>query len=113
LDFPQGALNQNTEIVVTGDFMFWWTLQNIYEFLPSMDFDIPVPIEIRYFNLDNINPDRVKLTYFDEEDQSWKLACHMTHYPDEHCFRGQVEHFSRYSLSTNNRPLQEVILQPN
>jgi len=113
LNFPAGALDESTNVVVSGDFMFWWTLQNIYDFQPDIEFNVPVPIEIRYFNLENINPDRIKLTYFDEEEQCWKLACHMTHYPDEHCFRGQVEHFSRYSLSTNNRPLQEVILQPN
>lgn len=113
LHFPPGALPHLEEITVTGDFMFWWTLQNIYEFLPSMSFDIPVDIEIRYFNLDGIDPDKVKLVYYDENTGKWCLATHMTHYPDEHCFRGQIQHFSRYSLSTNNRPLQGTTLQPS
>ncbi|MCD4655543.1 hypothetical protein K8T06_16605 [bacterium] len=113
LDIPSGALNISTEIVVSGDFMFWWTLQNTYDFQPSLEFSIPVDIEIRYFNLNGIHPDRVKLTYYDEEAQCWQIACHMTHVPDEHCFRGQIEHFSRYSLSTNNRPLQGASLDQN
>ncbi|MBN1295515.1 hypothetical protein JXA80_01965 [bacterium] len=113
LFFPIGAINQATEITVTGDFMFWWTIQNIYEFSPDIEFQVPVDIEIRYFNLDGIDPDRVKLVYFDEELEKWRLACHMTHFPAEHCFRGQVDHFSRYSLSTNNRPLQGMPIQPN
>jgi len=113
LYFPTGALQQLVEVTVSGDFMFWWTLQNIYEFMPCMSFELPVDIEIRYFNLDGIDPDRVKLVYYDEDTGKWRLATHMTHYPEEHCFRGQITHFSRYSLSTNNRPLQGVPLQPN
>lgn len=113
LNFPEGALNDVTEITVTGDFMFWWTLQNIYEFHPSMNFNVPVDVELRYFNLDQIDPERVKLVFYNEETQKWQIACHMTHFPEEHCFRGQIDHFSRYSLSTNNRPLQGTTLQPN
>jgi len=109
LDFPVGALNQQEEITVSGDFMFWWTIQNIYNFEPDMTFDEPVAIELRYFNLEGINPNRINLSFYDEEMGRWRVATHMDHFEDEHCFRGEITHFSRYSLSTNNVPLEEFI----
>ena len=112
LFFPPNALNDLVNVQVTGDFMFWWTLENMYQFYPSMEFNLPVDIEIRYFSLDGIDPDQVRLRWFDEITGKWRIATHMTHVWEEHCFRGQIEHFSRYSLSTNNRPLQGIPLQP-
>ncbi len=110
LIFPPYALNETTAITVSGDFMFWWTLQNIYEFQPEMTFNEEVEIELRYFNLpENVDPNRINLSYYDEETGRWRIATHMTHHSNEHCFRGMITHFSRYSLSTNNRPLEEVI----
>lgn len=109
LDFPPGALSEPIEISVSSQFMFWNTLDNIFFFQPhGIDFSVPVEIEIRYFNLDDINPDLVNLSYFDEDLGRWVLATHMIHYPEEHAFRGMIEHFSRYSLSTNNRPLEQL-----
>ncbi|MBN1878585.1 hypothetical protein JW823_00565 [bacterium] len=113
LNFPPGALEDLVNIQVTGDFMFWWTLENIYQFYPSMQFNVPVEIEIRYFNLEGIDPEQIRLSWFDEITGTWRLACHMTHCWEQHCFRGQIDHFSRYSLSTNNRPLQGIVLQPS
>jgi len=108
--FPRGALSYGEVIRVSGDFMFWWTLHNIYEFAPHMEFNLPVEIEICYYNLDGIpHPDRVHLSYFDEESERWRPAAHMVCFPDEHCFRGSISHFSRYSLSTNSQPLQQVL----
>jgi len=110
LDFPQNAVDGDTQISVSGDFMFWWTLQNIYDFLPGMEFNYPVDIELRYFNLpDGINPEMVSLSYYDEDLGKWRIASHMDHFEGEHCFRGSIQHFSRYSLSSNNRPLKGLI----
>jgi hypothetical protein len=110
LDFPPGALNQWQRISVSGDFVFWWTLQNVYLFEPhGISFSQPVEIEIRYFNLEGIDPDRVNLSYYDEDLGKWRVAGHMDNYPDEHCFRGVIHHFSRYSLSTNGKPLYYLL----
>ena len=109
LDFPPNALDEPVQISVSSQFMFWNTLENVYFFQPhGLEFNVPVEIEIRYFNLDGIDPDLVSLSYYDEELGRWVIATHMTHYPEEHAFRGMIEHFSRYSLSTNNRPIQQL-----
>ena len=94
MSFPVGAIDTGEIITVTGDFMFWETLQNHYEFFPAgLEFNSQVFIEIRYFNLEGINPNLISLSYFDENLQKWRIAAAMTHFPDEHCFRGYLEHF--------------------
>jgi hypothetical protein len=108
LDIPEGALSDWRTITVSGEFMFTWTLRNIYSFEPRTEFLIPVTLEIRYFDLTGIDPDFVNLTYFDEETQRWRPAGMMTHFAGEHAFRGSIEHFSRYSLSVNGRPIEKV-----
>ncbi len=107
LSFPMGAVMQPTTVWVSGAFQFRQTLANSYWFGPSgTEFHQPVTIEIRYFSLDGItDPDRVNLSYYDEETGKWRIATHMFYFPEEHCFRGEIQHFSRYSLSTNGRPV--------
>ncbi|MBN1356991.1 hypothetical protein JXA40_12085 [bacterium] len=110
LDFPCGALDHVQEIAVSGDFIFWWTLQNVFLFEPhGLEFNMPVEFEIRYFNLEGIDPENVNLTYYDEDLGKWRIATHMNHFESEHCFRGEIDHFSRYSLSTNGRPLYYLL----
>ncbi len=113
LAFPPGALNEELIIRVNSEFIFWDSMINVYFFNPhGTDFNVPVELEIRYFNLDEINPDRVFLSYYDEEREKWVIAGHMDHHPETHCFRGFIEHFSRYSLSTNQRPIEQQLEQP-
>ena len=110
LHFPPGALSEGQFISIEGSFKFWSTIRNSYTFSPEgLVFNVPVELELKYYNLEGTNPDLLNLCYYDEETGKWRIAVNMTHYPNEHCFRGDIEHFSRYSLSTNGRPLQQQI----
>ncbi|MBN1551762.1 hypothetical protein JW979_09850 [bacterium] len=113
LEFPPNAVDEEYNIFISGDFMFWFTLQNVYLFGPEgLTFNEPVLLEIRYFNLDGIDdPERVSLSYYDDELGKWRVYTHMDFFPEHHCFRGYINHFSRYSLSTNGRPVQFILEQ--
>jgi hypothetical protein len=111
VNIPEGALEDWRTITVAGEFMFTWTLRNEYSFEPRTQFLIPITLEIRYFNLDGINPENVNLSYYDEESGRWRVAGHMIHYPEDHAFRGEITHFSRYSLSVNGKPVQQAVEQ--
>jgi hypothetical protein len=81
--------------------------KKIYEFDPSgTTFDPPAILTLSYCDLGPTVPETIVLRVFNDETNQWEVASFMVNDPINQTFTGNIQHFSRYSLSGNGQVLR-------